>query len=145
MAKNEERAQRIAEALFECNTMTEAAEKAGVTRRTIYNYLHHDTNFARAYRMARWAAATQFCEDMARRREKACQIIESLMDDTKQSPSVRLRCAVELMNQAAKQEEIVTQIVDTDCFRTPLYGMIIPEESEEYLPEDYEEEIESEE
>ena len=50
---NEQRKTRALNALLDSNTLTEAAEKAEISRRTLYNYIRYDGDFGAAYRAAR--------------------------------------------------------------------------------------------
>ena len=52
------------EALLDSRSLTEAADKAGITRRTLYGYIHHEPDFAKAYEELRSQQAILYMESM---------------------------------------------------------------------------------
>ena len=46
----DQKKQAALEALMQSSTLTEAAEKAGISRKTLYSYIRHDFEFSHAYK-----------------------------------------------------------------------------------------------
>ena len=103
MAKNEQKKQAALAALWESSTLTEAAEKAGIDRRTLYNYLHNDVDFARAYDEIRDRQA--IVDDLTDRRQRAHAVIMELLEDTAQPAAIRLKAAQTILTAAAEQDK----------------------------------------
>lgn len=80
-------------ALISSNSLTEAAQSAGIDRRTLYNYLHNDLDFARAYDEIRDRQAIAYFDELINRRERALEIIMRVMEDEEQGTAIRLRAA----------------------------------------------------
>ena len=110
MAKSDQKKQAALEALMDSNSLTEAAEKAGIARRTLYNYLRNDIDFARAYDEIRDRQAVAFMDDLTDRRQRAHAVILEIMEDTEQSAIVRLKAAQAILTAAAEQEKTVAGI-----------------------------------
>lgn len=111
MAKNDQKRQAALAALLDSSTLTEAAEKAGIDRRTLYNYLHNDLEFARAYDEIRDRQAVAFMDDLTDRRQRAHAVIMELLEDAEQPAAIRLKAAQTILTAAAEQEKTVAGIV----------------------------------
>ena len=94
--------------------MTEAAEKAGISRRTLYNYLRNDLEFARAYDEIRDRQAVDFMDDLNDRRRRAHAVIMDLLEDTEQPAAIRLKAAQTILTAAAEQDKTVAGIVSAN-------------------------------
>ena len=110
MAKANQRKDAALAALLDSSTLTEAADKAGISRRTLYGYLHHDIDFARAYDEARNRQAIAYMDELTARRERAQGVIMGLMEDEKQPASIRLKAAQTILTAAAAQEKTIADI-----------------------------------
>lgn len=110
MAKSDQKRQAALAALMDSSTLTEAAEKAGIDRRTLYNYLHHDIEFARAYDEIRNRQAVAFMDDLNERRQRAHAVIMDLLEDTEQPAAIRLKAAQTILTAAAEQDKTVAGI-----------------------------------
>ena len=110
MAKSDQKKSAALEALLDSSSMTEAANKAGISRRTMYNYLHNDLDFARAYAEARNRQAVAYMDELTARRDRAQDFIMGLLDDEKQPASIRLKAAQSILTAAAAQEKIIGDI-----------------------------------
>ncbi len=110
MAKSDQKRQAALAALMDSSTLTEAAEKAGISRRTLYNYLRNDLEFARAYDEMRDMQAVSLLDEMTERRRQASAVIMDLMNDTEQPGVVRLKAAQAILEAAAEQNRIVGSI-----------------------------------
>lgn len=110
MAKSDQKKSAALEALLDSSSMTEAANKAGISRRTMYNYLHNDIDFARAYAEARNRQAVAYMDELTARRDRAQDFIMGLLDDEKQPASIRLKAAQSILTAAAAQEKIIGDI-----------------------------------
>ena len=113
MAKSEIKKAAALAALAESSTLTEAAEKAGISRRTLYGYIREDIDFSVAYKTMQEQAALRACEAAAARRAHASGVVESIMDDETQPGAVRLRAALSIIDKADKLEAEVLSIADS--------------------------------
>ena len=110
MAKNNQKKAAALAALLESNSLTEAAEKAGIDRRTLYNYLHTDVDFARAYDEIRNRQAIAFMDDLTDRRQRAHAVIMEMMENAEQPAAIRLKAAQMILAAAADQEKTIAGI-----------------------------------
>ena len=97
-------------ALISSNSLTEAAQSAGIDRRTLYNYLHNDLDFARAYDEIRDRQAIAYFDELINRRERALEIIMRAMEDEEQGTAIRLRAAQMVLAATENQEQRVKDI-----------------------------------
>ena len=107
MKAADKRKQDALNALMNSKSLTEAAEKAGIDRRTLYNYIHNDLDFARIYRENISQQAVDRAEDLSDRRERASQVILQIMEDEEQPPRVRLKAAQTILATAAEQDRVL--------------------------------------
>lgn len=114
MAKSEQKKQAALAALLESNSLTEAADKAAIYRRTLYNYLHNDIDFARAYDEIRNRQAIAFMDDLAEHKQKAHAVIMELLEDKGQPATIRLKAAQAILSAAAEQEKTVANIAQAN-------------------------------
>lgn len=110
MAKSDQKKDAALAALLDSGSMTEAAEKAGISRRTMYSYLHHDVDFARAYDEARNRQAIAYMDALTARRERAQAVIMDLLEDAKQPAAIRLKAAQMILSAAADQDKAIGKI-----------------------------------
>lgn len=110
MAKSDLKKQAALAALLDSGSLTEAAERAQLSRRTLYEYMHHDIDFARAYDEARNRQAVAYYDALQARRERANSVIMELLEDTAQPAAIRLKAAQAILSAAADQEKIVAGI-----------------------------------
>lgn len=99
MAKDLKRAAAL-EALQTSSTFTEAAEKAGISRRTLYDYLYNDKDFAFEYRKQIRLKSIARAEAATGEREAALKAIRDIMNDTEEPAAVRLKAAEKLLEYA---------------------------------------------
>ena len=111
MSKEQSRDKALT-ALLDSTTLTEAAEKAGISRKTLYNYLRTDLDFARAYRDAREQLTIEHLEAIEAERQRAKQVIAEIMDDTTQPSAVRLKAAQIILNAAGTAADKVEAIAE---------------------------------
>lgn len=105
MAKNEQKKRLALAALMESSTLTEAAEKAGISRRSLYTYIREDNEFARAYRNLQEMTATAAAEAAEARAEEAASVVDSIMRDEAQPAAIRLKAAQIVLETSAKRRE----------------------------------------
>lgn len=105
MAKNEQKKAAALEALCNSSTLTEAAQKAGISRRSLYTYIREDNDFALAYRNLQEMAATAAAEAAETRAEEASSVVKSIMDDETQPAAIRLKAAQIILETSAKRRE----------------------------------------
>lgn len=117
MAKSDMKKNQALAALLESSTISEAAEKAGISRRTMYNYLHEDVDFARAYKELQEEAATLHLEHLEHNRERAAAVMVELMEDKQQPGAVRLKAAQAIVEAAMHQAGAVEVIAARNISR----------------------------
>ena len=98
-AKDLKRAAAL-EALQTETTFTAAAEKAGISRRTLYEYVYHDSEFAFEYRRQLRLRGLALAEQAARERDAAVDVIREIMQDGEQPAAVRLKAAEKMLSYA---------------------------------------------
>ena len=111
MTKSEQKKQAALVALTQSSSLTEAAEKAGIDRRTLYNYLHNDIDFTRAYEEIRSRQAVSYMDELTEQRQRAHAVIMELLEDTEQPASIRLKAAQVILTAAEEQEKIIGGII----------------------------------
>ncbi len=116
-SKSEQRRDAALMALLDSNSLTEAAEKAGISRRTMYEYLHNDGDFARTYQETRTRQTIAFMDSLTERRDHALEVIANMMDDEEQPPAIRLKAAQAILTATAEQVPVIDTIVRTEVFR----------------------------
>jgi len=104
-------------ALKDSNSLAEAAEKAGMTDRVMYGYLHNDSDFAMTYKATRTRQAIAYMESLQARREHALDVITSLLDDAAQPGAVRLKAAQTILAATAEQVPAMDKIVNCEVSR----------------------------
>lgn len=107
MKAADKRKQDALNALMTSSSLTEAAGKAGIDRRTLYNYIHNDLEFARIYRENISQQAIDRAEELSDRRERASRVIMTIMEDEEQPPMVRLKAAQTILATAAEQDRVL--------------------------------------
>lgn len=117
MAKSDMKKNQALAALLESSSISEAAEKAGISRRTMYNYLHEDIDFARAYKALQEEAATLHLERLEQNRERAAAVMLELMEDKQQPGAVRLKAAQAIVEAATIQAGAVEAIASRNVNR----------------------------
>lgn len=113
MAKSDLKKQAALAALAESNTLTEAAEKAGISRRTLYGYIREDIDFSVAYKSLQEQATLRAYDAAAARRDHASEVVEAIMDDMEQPGAVRLKAALSIIDKADKLEAEVYSLAST--------------------------------
>lgn len=117
MAKSDMKKNQALAALLESSSISEAAEKAGISRRTMYNYLHEDIDFAKAYKALQEEAATLHLERLEQSRDRAAAVMMELMEDKQQPGAVRLKAAQAIVEAATFQAGAVEAIASRNVNR----------------------------
>lgn len=117
MAKSDMKKNQALAALLESSSISEAAQKAGISRRTMYSYLHDDVEFARAFKAQQKEAATLHLERLERNRERAAAVMLELMEDKQQPGAVRLKAAQAIVEAATLQAGAVEAIASRNVNR----------------------------
>ncbi|GHV22459.1 hypothetical protein FACS189494_09320 [Spirochaetia bacterium] len=97
-------------ALVATNSITEAAGLAGITRKTLYNYLHNDTAFVIAYRNIKREQLRDTADKMREAADKAANYITGLLDDADAPAQVKLAAATKILELAGTYRDIEAQI-----------------------------------
>lgn len=92
--------QRVLSALTDADTFTAAAAAAGVSRRTLFNYLRDDAAFAREYRNQCDFIAIERAEAAQADRRAALDALRDIMNDKQQAGAVRVKAAAALIEHA---------------------------------------------
>jgi len=111
MAKDQMKARALA-ALLDSNTLTEAADKAEISRKTLYNYMRDDSDFANAYQAAQEQLAIEQMDALASDRERAKTTILNLMEDKEQPAAIRLKAAQSVFDIVNAQQTRATAITN---------------------------------
>lgn len=110
--------QAALEALLQTSTLTEAAEKAGISRKTLYSYIRHDWDFAKAYSEMQDRAAIQAMESAQAARDRASSVIISLMEDEKQPAAIRLKAAQAILEEGTRRGDQIKELAKEYCRMT---------------------------
>lgn len=93
------------EALATTRNLSEAAEKAGISRKTLYHYIHNVYEFATAYReILNWQLA-QTMDDLQQRRENALSVASEILNNKKERTENRLKAAQIILSESDKAIE----------------------------------------
>ena len=114
----EQNKKKALEALIDSNSLTEAAEKAGISRKTLYNYLHTERDFALAYQEMLEQQILESIDAVSVDREKAHSVIREILGDKEQPAAIRLKAAEMVLKSAAGHEESVSAIASKNVDRT---------------------------
>lgn len=90
---------------MESSTLAEAAQKAGISRKTLYSYIHNDYEFATAYREMMNGQLAQTMDDLQQRREAALSVITDIMNNPNEKTENRLRAAQIIVTESNKAAE----------------------------------------
>jgi hypothetical protein len=97
-------------ALIESSSITEAAETAGITRKTLYSYLNNDTSFVTAYRNMKREQLRVTANKVQSAADKALDFAAGLLDDDEAPPQVKLAAAGKIFELAGTYRDIEAQI-----------------------------------
>lgn len=73
--RNEQKKAAALSALLECDTLSAAAARAGISRKTLYNYIREDHEFSRAYRGMTDQAAIEALERLEAQETRAAAVM----------------------------------------------------------------------
>lgn len=99
--------EEIIAALLQHGTITEAAQAAGVSPRTVYDRMN-DREFFSQYMSAKNDIMRSAVLNMTRNLSAAVDAIEDIMINPDNNAAVRLQAAQTLLNNAAKYTDILT-------------------------------------
>lgn len=97
---------RALRALMDSSTLTEAAKKADISRKTLYTYIRKDEDFGATYRAMRDLVTLEQLDVLNEGKERATTLLIKLMDDERQPASIRIKAAQTILTVATKQHEI---------------------------------------
>lgn len=119
--------QKALEALLDSATLSEAAERAGIARRTLYSYIRDDGEFAQAYKAAQERMTLERIESVEADRRRALDTIFALMDDAKQPGAIRLKAAQTILDATAatleKADAIAARNVEANRSPLDIFGL----------------------
>lgn len=93
-------------ALFTCRTVAQAAQQAGVGRRTVYTWLCEDEAFQNAVREAEEAAIAGTVRRLCTLADKALSVLAGVLNDTKASQATRVRAAEVVLANLIRLREL---------------------------------------
>lgn len=93
--------EEIIAALLESGTVREAAEKTGLTARTVYERMG-DKDFQAAYSSAKADIVREAVFSISRKLSAAIDAVAEIMTDENTNPAVRLQAAQTIINNAGK-------------------------------------------
>lgn len=96
--------EQIIAALISNGTISQAAEAAGISPRTIYERMTH-REFKAAYRAAKSDLIRQAVFNMDNKLTDAINTIADIMNDKNANPAIRLQAAQTILNNAQKFAE----------------------------------------
>ncbi len=120
--RNEQKKAAALAALLESETLSAAAERAGISRKTLYNYIREDHEFSLAYRGMMEEAAAGALERLQAQETRAAEVVSAILEDEEQPAGIRLKAAHEIIAAAARQRETVATMAAENVSRTaPLF------------------------
>ena len=102
-----------------CSTITEAAEQAGCTPRSIYTWLREDPAFRSAYNEMKGARLRAVSDETAANAFAAINTLKEIMNDPEERAGARLTAARILLDNYVRMTELsdfeqrLTQIEET--------------------------------
>jgi transposase-like protein len=90
---------KIVLALAQGATISKAAQNAGVHRSTVHDWLKNNEQFSAALRHARQEYVTTLRDELKELSGMALSTLRSLLEDSAAPASVRLRCALALLQR----------------------------------------------
>ncbi len=104
-------------ALQDSNSLTEAAERAGISGREMFAHVHNDSDFAMTYKENRARQMITYADSLAARRDHALEVVTAILDDAEQPGAVRLKAAQTILAATAEQVQVVDTIVSHEVSR----------------------------
>lgn len=98
------------DALLDSRTITEAAQKAGISRKTLYEYMRNDPEFSQAFQAAQERLIFDRIEAISEDQQRALKTVCALMDDEKQPGAVRLRAAQTILETSEALRKCAAEI-----------------------------------
>lgn len=95
----EQRREAALQAITECKTLTAAADKAGLSRTTLWMYFK-DRDFCERLRMLKEARALERAELATEARRVALDTLTAVMNDPAVSPQIRINAAKIMLEDA---------------------------------------------
>ena len=106
------------EAILTSRTLTEAAKKAGLSRKTLYDYINTDSEFSAAYQEMINSELSKLLDDIQEKREKAINITMAILENEESKPIDRLRAAQIILTTSDRVLENMQK--STEAMRTEL-------------------------
>ena len=85
-------------ALSDSSSLTEAASRAGISTRTLYNYIHDDLSFSKAYNGIQEQAIISVTDKLSECVGSAVNAIKEIVESEATPPTVRLKAAIAILN-----------------------------------------------
>ena len=105
--------------LMECDTMTEASQKAGIARKTLYNYINEDSTFFKAYMDLQRCRYIALSDEITDHTKRIIETLQEIADNPENSPRDRITACKELLGALYNIQRIgagATQDIREDNF-----------------------------
>lgn len=117
---------RVLKALINSNSLSEASEKAGISRKTLYTYIEHDAAFSDAYLSMINRMYAAMLDDIWSKRDKALEIASRILEDETEKSADRLRAAQIIFGAfdgiMSKSVENTEKLISDNVVREALRG-----------------------
>ena len=124
----DQKKQRALTALLETGSLSEASKQAGISRRTLYNYLSKDHDFAVAFQETQQQIILSLVDDVTGKITQALDVIMDIMQDENVKPETRLRASESLLSQLGviqKKSCLIVNDYESKTNPDPFAGMKI--------------------
>ncbi len=98
---------RALEALLTCRTLKEVSEVSEVPARTLYHWLHEDSDFREAYAGLRQQGLREIADKAGDRAGEALDTLSEVMRDSNERGSVRISAAKAILDVYEKMAWLV--------------------------------------
>ncbi len=120
----------VLKALINSNSLSEASEKAGISRKTLYTYIEHDSAFSDAYLSMINRMYAAMLDDIWNKRDKALDIVSRILEDENEKSADRLRAAQIIFSAfdgvMSKSVESVEKLISDNITREVLRNDDLP-------------------
>ena len=106
MDKTEIMREKIMSALLCCSSVTDAAKKAGVSTRTVYNYMNRDPTFKERFEKEKAQLVTAATEQIQRSLAPAITTLSAIVKDDSVPPAARVQACRTLLEYGIRLTEI---------------------------------------
>jgi len=121
------RRDKILNALIQSDTLTQAAQMAGCTRKTLYNHINNDSELIAEYSALCDRITTAKLEQLEKASSTAFETITEVMQDKALSPSARLKAAELILSAASaartENRKYIERVTNSNQFLNLFAGL----------------------